>query len=65
MVIKTIVGASGTDSTTLLGSESADSFTVVDNNVYVDSLQGNDTVIANSGVEKLTIEADEDDDTIF
>ena len=55
MVIKTIVGASGTDSTTLLGSESADSFTVVDNNVYVDSLQGNDNVIANSGVEKLTI----------
>ena len=51
MVIKTIVGASGTDSTTLMGSDSADLFSTITNNIYVSGLQGNDTVIATGAVK--------------
>ena len=64
MAITTISGASSSDQTTLLGSELADSFIVKTGNVYVDGLEGNDTVSATDAVDNVTVQAGADNDSV-
>ena len=63
MAITTLSGASGSDFTTLVGSELADSFTIESSKLFVDGQAGNDTVTAAGAIDGLTVETGGDNDT--
>ena len=66
MAIKTILGASNTDITTVQGSRLDDIFIIEESNLYISGLEGGDTISGTSGVEQLNIDSgDEDDRLIF
>jgi Ca2+-binding RTX toxin-like protein len=54
VAITTITGASGSDLTTLKGTELADTFALTSNSLYIDALEGSDTVKAANAVDKIT-----------
>jgi Ca2+-binding RTX toxin-like protein len=54
VAITTIAGASGSDLTTLKGTELTDTFTLVANSLYLDGLGASDTVTAANAVDKIT-----------
>jgi Ca2+-binding RTX toxin-like protein len=54
VAITTIPGASGSDLTTLTGTELADTLVLTANSLYIDSKAGADTVTAASALDKLT-----------
>ena len=64
MAITTVQGTSGNDLTSLIGSEVADSINIEDNNIYIESLQGNDTISSSIYVDKIDIDTDSGDDTV-
>ena len=64
MAIKTILGASSTDLATLQGSTAHDQFNVENSNLYIQGLDGDDTIIGSSAVEELIIDSGADDDTL-
>ena len=64
MAITTIPGSTSTDLTTLQGTELADTFAVEDGKLYVDGLEGNDSVTASSAVDNLTIDTGSDNDRV-
>ena len=64
MPVETLLGASSSDITTLKGSELSDQFNVEDNNIYIQGLEGNDTVSSVSAVDNLIIDTGADNDTI-
>ena len=63
MSISTIKG-SGTNQTTLLGSQGIDTYTANDSNLFIDFLNGDDIVYASSAVNNLTVNTGADHDTI-
>ena len=63
MAITTIPGSTSTDLTTLR-TELADTFAVEDGKLYVDGLEGNDTVTASSAVDNLTVDTGSDNDRV-
>ncbi len=65
MTITTILGTSETDLLTLLGTELDDLITAEHNDIYIGSLQGNDTITASSAVERLTVVTGENKDNII
>jgi Ca2+-binding RTX toxin-like protein len=64
VAITTINGASGSDLTTLQGTELADSFALIANSLYIDALEGADTVTAANAVDKITAAAGAGGDTL-
>lgn len=64
MTITTISGSGISDQTTLLGTQADDTFITESNNLYIDALQGADTISGASGVENLTVKAGEGRDNI-
>ena len=65
MAITTIPGASSADLTTLQGTSLADTFPALNaNNLYVDGLEGNDTITGATAIESVTIDAGADNDTL-
>lgn len=64
MAITTQPGASSTDLTTLLGTELADTFKLVADNLYIDGLAGSDTVTAAGALDKITIKSAGDADRL-
>ena len=64
MTITTLPGATSSDKTTLKGTDGADLFTIVSNDIHVDGLEGDDTAIVTSSVENITINAGADDDIL-
>lgn len=64
MAITTQPGATGSDHTTLLGTDGADLFSVERTALTkVQGLEGNDTITATTAVETYEVEADEGNDT--
>jgi Ca2+-binding RTX toxin-like protein len=57
VAITTIPGASGSDLTTLQGTELADSFVLTANSLNIDALEGADSVTAANAVDKITASA--------
>jgi hypothetical protein len=53
VAITTIKGATGSDYTTLLGTENADVFALTDSNLYIDALAGADSVTAADTLSKI------------
>ena len=64
MPITSTSGNSGKDLNTLTGSEIADSLTIDNSNLYIDTLEGNDTVEGVSSVENIIINRGNDLDNI-
>ena len=64
MAIKTIFGASSTDLTTLQGSEIPDLFIVESDKLYINGLEGSDTISGISSIDQLSIESGSDDDKL-
>ena len=65
MAIRTILGASSTDLSTLQGSAAHDQFNVESSNLYIQGLKGDDTISGNSAVEQLIIDSGADDDWLI
>ena len=63
MSISTIKG-SGTDQTTLLGSQGVDTYTANNSNLFIDFLNGDDIVYASSAASNLTINTGADNDIV-
>ena len=63
MTITTLPGATSSDKTTLKGTDGADLFAIVSNDIHVDGLEGDDTAIVTSSVENI-INAGADDDIL-
>ena len=53
MAITTLPGASGTDFTTLVGTDGNDSFALTESNLYISALEGADTVTAADTLENI------------
>ena len=64
MAITTLSGASGSDHTTLVGTELADSFAVDADKIQVDGLAGNDTITAASAINDLIVDTGSDADRV-
>ena len=65
MAVTTIFGSISSDLITLQGSEYADSVTIENNNLYIDTLEGKDTITGSTSAERLTIETGTGDDTLL
>jgi hypothetical protein len=64
VAITTLPGASSSDLTTLLGTELADTFALDANDLYVEGLEGSDTVTASDAIDKVTIATGDDNDRV-
>ena len=64
MDITTQPGAKGSDLTTLLGTELADTFAITDDSLYIDGLEGADSVTASSAVDEITAMMGEGDGSL-
>ena len=65
MANNTISGAVGTDLITIKGSRVSDLLIVNGDGIYIDGLEGDDTISSSSGVEQLIIEGGADDDKLI
>ena len=64
MNITTIPGNSNSDITTIQGSVYADMISIENNKLYVNSLEGRDTITSGTGTEDLVIDSGTNDDTV-
>ena len=65
VAITTLSGATGSDLTTLVGTELADTFpSLEENNLFIDGKEGDDTVTAPTALENITVDSGSDNDTI-
>ena len=64
VAITTIQGSSGRDLTTLLGTSLYDTIRINNNNLYLDTREGNDVISADESIEAITIDAGSDNDIL-
>ena len=64
MATTSIANRSPNSLTTLLGTDISDRITITNNNTYINSLEGNDTIAGEIYLEQITLEAGKGDETV-
>ena len=64
MVIQTTAQTSKINLTTITGTDSADYIDIEGDNLYINSLDGFDTISGGSAVENILVESGNEDDTV-